>query len=328
MLRYSFVLLAGLWTAGPAAAAGWADGLFDELSKDFGSVPHGKQLTHTFRITNNTKNAVTITGIRVSCGCVSAQAQTGFLKPGDSTTLVANMDSSRFFGVRTVTIFVNFGSPTFDEVKLWVQANSTSDFATTPDSLAFGQIKRGESKTATVTLTFYGNPGAKLTELRSDSNYVQPVLKELQRQDSEVAYQLTAKLRPDTPVGKWYTDVWVKTNLPSIPQVRVPLTVEIQSALSVSHETVELGTLVIGGESEKRLVVRGVKPFKITKLEGSDDELTVKDGSEEAKSVHVLSVKLKPAKAGDVNRIIHILTDLEGDNRTDFRVTAKVMAGK
>ena len=51
-------------------------------------------------------------------------------------------------------------------------------------------------------------------------------------------------------------------------------------------------------------------------------------GAEEAKNVHVLSVKLKPAKAGEVNRVIHLLTDLPGDNRTDFRVTAKVTEAK
>src|SRR5690349_16734060 len=46
MFRYSLVLVAGFWVAGSAGAATWADGLFDELSKDFGSVPRGPTLTH------------------------------------------------------------------------------------------------------------------------------------------------------------------------------------------------------------------------------------------------------------------------------------------
>lgn len=326
MLRHSFVLLAALSAAGPATAAGWADGLFEELSKDFGSVPHGKVMTHAFRITNNTKNQVTISGIRVSCGCVTAQAQTGLLNPGDTTTLTANMDTSRFYGVRTVTVFVQFGAPTFDEVRLTVQANSRSDFAVNPDALAYGQVKRGDNPTATVTISFFGSPGAKVTEVKADSNYIQPTIQEIRREGTETVYQLTAKLRPDTPVGKWFTDVWVKTNIATMAQVRVPLTVEVQSALSVSHEIVDLGTLKAGGEIEKRVVVRGVKPFKIVGVEGGDDELSIKDGSEEAKAVHVLTVKLHPAKTGDMNRSVKVLTDLEGDNRTDFRVTAKVVA--
>src|SRR5260370_19534787 len=141
MLRYSFVVLAGLWAAGPAAAAGWADGLFDDLSKDFGSVPHGQLLTHSFRITNNTQNAVNISTVRVSCGCVSASATRGFLNPGESTTLVAKMKSSVFYGVRTVTLFLQFDRPNFDQVRRWGQANSRSAFTLTPDQRALRQLR-------------------------------------------------------------------------------------------------------------------------------------------------------------------------------------------
>ena len=39
--------------------------MFDELSRDFGSVPHGQTLVHPFRLVNNTGNTVRITSIRV-----------------------------------------------------------------------------------------------------------------------------------------------------------------------------------------------------------------------------------------------------------------------
>src|SRR5262249_31775341 len=163
-----------------------------------------------------------------------------------------------------------------------VQANSRNDFTVAPDHLAFGAVKRGSGSTSTVTITFYGALGAKVTEVKSESNYVQPVIQEVKRQDAEVAYQVTAKLREDTPVGKWFTDVWVKTNIPSMPQVRVPLTVEIETALSVSPEIVNLGSIKVGAEVEKRVIVRAVKPFKIVALEGVDSELVVKENSQEA----------------------------------------------
>jgi hypothetical protein len=306
------------------AAAGWADGLFDELSKDFGSVPHGQLLTHNFRIANTTRNPVNISHVRVSCGCTSAVVNRGYLNPGEETTLTARMDSSVFFGVRTVTIFVNFDRPGFDEVRLWVQANSRSDFVMTPHQMAFGQIKRGSGPTATVSITFYGNQGARITEVKGESNYVQPSLQEQRRSDGEVTYQLTAKLRPDTPVGKWYTDLWVKTNVATMAQLRVPLTVEIESALSVSPEVINLGSVKVGAEVEKKVIVRGVKPFKLAGLEGEDAELAVKDSTTDAKAVHVLTVRLKPSKAGDFGRTVRVRTDLPDDGQTDFRVTAQV----
>src|SRR3954468_3050776 len=98
MLRNSLVIVVALWAAGAANAGTWADRLFDELSKDFGSVPRGPTLTHHFSVANNTKNVVTISSVRVSCGCVSATALKGTLKPGEETSIVAKMDTTRFTG--------------------------------------------------------------------------------------------------------------------------------------------------------------------------------------------------------------------------------------
>src|SRR4051794_36715815 len=74
MVRYSLLCVVLLGVAGPARASSWADGMFDELSRDFGSVPRGQILTHPFRLVNNTGHPVHITGVRVSCGCTAARA--------------------------------------------------------------------------------------------------------------------------------------------------------------------------------------------------------------------------------------------------------------
>src|SRR5262249_37652103 len=147
--------------------------------------------------------------------------------------------------------------PNFEEVRLWVSANARLDFNVNPDALALGTIKRGGTPASTVYLTFSGNKEAQVLSVKGESNYVLTDFKEVRRFDTEVVYQLTAQLRPDTPVGKWYTDVWVKTNLPSMPQVRVPLTVEIESALTVSPELVSLGRVNVKAENERRVIVRG-----------------------------------------------------------------------
>src|SRR6266849_2624134 len=106
-MRYSLIVFLSLAWAGNASA-GWADVLFEELSRDFGSVPRGPTLTHAFRLTNKYNTPVHISPVRVSCGCVSASALATELQPGQSTSIVAHMDSSRFFGSKSVTIYVSF----------------------------------------------------------------------------------------------------------------------------------------------------------------------------------------------------------------------------
>jgi hypothetical protein len=325
MVRYCLVVVASLWAAGPALSATWADALFEEFSKDFGSVPSGPMLTHPFRIVNNTRGPVNISSVRVSCGCVSAVALKGHLEAGESTFVVARMDTTRFTGLKSVTIYVQFNQPAFEEVRLWVQANGRNDFTVTPDTLAFGQLKRGGTPSASVLVSFFGTEETQVLEAKSESNYIQPRVQEVRRNDSEVTYQVSAKLRADAPVGKWYTDVWLKTNNPGMAAIRVPLTVEIESALSINPETVTLGQVKTQSESERRVIVRGVKPFKITEVQGTDNQIIIRENATQAKPVHVLTVKLKAGPPGDLNRTLRILTDLADDNKIDFHVSAQII---
>jgi hypothetical protein len=325
MLRYGLVVAVGLWAASPAWSATWADALFEEFSKDFGAVPRGPTLSHPFRVVNNTRGPVNISSVRVSCGCVSAVALKGRLEPGESTHVVARMDTTRFTGQKSVTIFVQFDQPAMEEVRLVVQANGRNDFSVTPDTLAFGQIKRGGTPSASVLLTFFGNNTTQITEVKSESNYIQVRVEEVRRQETDVAYQLTARLRADAPVGKWYTDVWLKTNDASMAPIRVPLTVEIESALSINPDPVAFGSIKTKSEGERRAIIRGVKPFKIPQVEGTDANLSVRVDSPDAKPVHVLTIKLKAGDPGEVNRTLRVFTDLAGDNKIEFHVNAQIV---
>jgi hypothetical protein len=324
MYRYALIILIGLGTAGQAAAS-WADSLFEELSHDFGSVPHGPTLTHHFRFTNKTQGPVTIASVRVSCGCVHASALQAQLAPGQTTSILAQMDSSRFHGAKSVTIYVQFQQPEWEEVRLVVQANSREDMLISPDTLAFGKMQRGTSPSVTVTVAFYGNGQMRVEEARSESNYVRPAIREVRRDTGEVAYELTASLRSDIPVGKWFTDLWLRTDNPTVPLVRVPLTVEVEPALSVNPRVAFLGEVKNGASTERKVIVKGSRPFRITDIKGGDELLRVSDSTHESKQVHVLTLALKADKVGDFNWKLRILTDLNEENEVDFPAQARVV---
>lgn len=328
MFRHCLAFVVGLGLVGPARAASWADGMFEELSKDFGSVPRGPVLTHPFHLTNNTGVPVHISGIGVSCGCVTAIARESYLAPGQKTVITAEMRSNVFSGQKTVTIYVRLDQPHSEEVRLWVQANSRDDVTVTPDAFSFGQIKRGSQPAGAVTVTFLGSGQWQVTGVQCDSNYVKTGLREVSRNMTEAAYQVTAQLRDDAPVGKWYTDIWLKTNNPISPRVRVPLTVEIESALTISPSTVDLGQLKVGGQIERKVIVRGVRPFRVTEVKGGDDQLKVRDTTTDSKPVHVLAVTLHPSKAGDFQRALRVLTDLQDESEIEFQAKARVTAAE
>jgi hypothetical protein len=324
MFRFCLTALAGLMLALPASAATWAEAMFEDRARDFGSVPRGPTLTHPYRLTNNTGRMVRITSVRVSCGCVSAVAQHGVLAPGQSTAVLAQMDTRRFVGPKTVTIYVQFDQPAWEEVRLSISANGRDDVSVTPDSLAFGPVPRGAAPSRQTTVTFLS--GMQLVNVAAESNYVQLAAKEVRRNGHETAYEVTATLRSDTPVGKWYTDVWLTTNNPSSPRIRVPLSVDIEPSLNLSPAAVTLGQITPGSEVEKRVIVRGSKPFRITEIQGTDEVIgaKVQTENEEARPAHIVAVTVKAAAAGEINRTLKIVTDLAGEGTVDLPVRGVV----
>jgi hypothetical protein len=325
MLRHCFCLMLGLCCAAPLQAASWTDGLFAELSKDFGTVPRGPMLTHPFHVRNNGSVPIHIADIRVSCGCLTAAALENTIQPGQETIILAQMNTTRFAGVKTVTIFVRFDQPQSEEVRLWVQANSRDDVTVTPDAVNFGQVKRNSMPSAAVTVSFLGKNSWRIQGVQCESNYVQATIKEEKRNTNDVAYVVTARLRADAPVGKWYTDIWLQTNNPATPRVRVPVNVEIESALSVSPAVVDLGQVKVGSQVERKVIVRGVAPFQITNVKGADQDLVVRETTTGNRPVHVLSVTLKPGAAGDVRRQLKIITDLKTEGEIEFQTKAQVV---
>lgn len=325
MARYSFVLLVGLCAGGTAAASSWADGMFTELSKDFGSVPRGPTLHHSFTFTNNTREHVHIASVRVSCGCVTAAAPEADIPPGKAGVIQADMDTRRFTGIKTVTIYVQFDQPRWEEVRLWVQANGRDDVTVSPDSLAFGQVRRGSPAAASVNVSFLGNGQTQIVDARCNSNYVKTSVREARRDEAQVAYQVTARLRPDIPVGRWYTDIWLQTTDPSAPRVRVPLTVDVEGSLTVSPESVTLGEVKVGDEAQRKVIVRGARPFRIKQIKGADGVLKVRDSTMDSKPVHVLTLILKPTSPGDWTRTLQILTDLDDEGEVEFQARADVV---
>ena len=69
-------------------------------------------------------------------------------------------------------------------------------------------------------------------------------------------------------------------------------------ALNVTPKIAELGAVKTGATAESKIIIQGSKPFRITKIQGGDEQLVVTDSTKEAKQVHVLTLALKAGKAG------------------------------
>src|SRR5262245_30625991 len=105
MLRPS-LLVVSLFLTGAAQPQSWAEALFADKFKYFGSVQHCTVLAHPVRLHNTSGQTLHVARLRVSCGCVVAEMDTSELAPVQETNVLAKMHTDRFHGDKTVTIFV------------------------------------------------------------------------------------------------------------------------------------------------------------------------------------------------------------------------------
>jgi hypothetical protein len=211
---------------GTVSAGG--DSLFTRVDHDFGSIPRGPTQTTTFEVTNKSKTTVHFYGVRIPCSCIRASVSKNELKPGESTTVVVNLDTRRVSGVLTKYAFVQSDRPGQEEVRLTFKANVRDDLVVAPETLAFGRVKHGSPKDATVTVLLSGNAAAKILKAKSDSDFVQAKVRELPRESNGVSYEVSARLNPGLSEGTWYSTIWLTTDNPSLPRFPITVTVQVQ----------------------------------------------------------------------------------------------------
>jgi hypothetical protein len=311
---WSMVLLGAIVTASaPAQSQSWADKMFkDGVSKDFGSQPHGAQLTHTFTVTNIYAVQMEITQVKSGCGCLTATAKKRVLAPRESTTIDVVMDTKRFTGPKTVGVRVTVGPEYISSTELILKANSRADIVFNPGQVNFGAVTRGQTPTQFVDVEYAGAQNWQISEVVAKDVPYTVTHKESYRKPGGVGYRLTVTLKADAPVGAHRHNVFLKTNDTASPLVPVLVEASVQSALSVSPEALSLGTVKAGTPLVRRVVVRGSKPFHVTGVEGVGDgfdlaePLAIND-----QPVQFVTFRCQPAKDGAFRREMKIKTTVQ-----------------
>jgi hypothetical protein len=76
----------------------------DNAVYDFGTVLEGVFVTHKFLLSNVGDEPLTITSVRVTCGCTATALSKTNLEPGESVELEANVDTLHFTSTSNRTI--------------------------------------------------------------------------------------------------------------------------------------------------------------------------------------------------------------------------------
>ena len=303
--------------AGNLAAQEWAEKMFGSLEHDFGTVARGADTVYKFEVKNIYKQDMNITGVRSSCGCTSPTVENGLIKTHGKGYIVARFNTRTHVGQRSATLTVTFGSPYAAEVQLHVKGNIRGDVVFHPGAIEFGDVAESQAKIQEVAVEYAGRDDWQITDVTNDNDNFEVELKEAQRGGGRVSYKLFVRLKPGLPVGYVKDQLTVVTNDRRPGNQRIPLIISgrVRPEFSVTPERLVLGELEAGKQLTKKIVVRGVEPFKIVDVTcGEQDCFDFKTDSE-SRTVHFVEVTFRAGEApGKLQTPIRILTD-RGENR-------------
>lgn len=279
---------------------------------DFGTVPSGTILTHRFAIANIYAVPMQIVeDPRATCGCTRIVRYTKKLEPRESGFIDVEMDSRRFQGAKAVTITVNFGPQYRSTATLQVRAFARDDVAMTPGQINFGVVALGQQPSQTLDVQYSGKQNNWQITSVDDANApnVQIAVQRLAPVRGSVGYRLTATLKADASPGLLQDSIVLKTNDPASPLLTAAVIGMVQSPLTVVQGAqVKLDPVQVGQESVRNIIIRANKPFKIVKVEGEGDGLTVKYDPVSV-PIQRVTITFRPTQSGILQRKLTIHTD-------------------
>jgi hypothetical protein len=331
MRKLVLAMIVMLWFSSSSFAqqsGAWADKLFaGETTHDFGVVPRGAQLKHSFQLTNIYKVPLDITDVRVSCGCVKADAAVKSLQPNESTTLNISMDARQFVGSKTVRVFVTVGPKFISTATLTVSANARGDVAFAPTEIDFGNLSRGQTPIKPIDVEYTGSlvDWRVIEIVKNSSAPFELKVEELPRVGNappRKGYRILATMKAEPATGSFKQEVVLKTNDPAAPVLTFNIVGNVQAGLAVSPSPILVKDLKVGESQTKKVFIRASRPFRVTAIEGQGEGITV-DIPNRQDTTLVLTVNVAPTKAGDLRRQLMIRTDLD-DEATPLRIEATI----
>lgn len=268
--------------------ANWADSAFPIKTHDFGNVAVASKTEFRFPITNTTGRALHIQTVRASCGCTTPIVETPYIAPGESGSVVARFNTDTFRGKKGATLTVVIDQPQYAEVRLRVDGYIRQDMVFHPGSIEFGKLNQGEMHERTGKILYAGRDDWSVVEVLSNKPWMSVLAMQESRGQQRATYEVIVKLDPSAPVGYFQDEIVIVTNDRAMPRVPLRVSGEVQSALSVSPQSVAIGSVKPGEAVQRQLVVRGREPFLIDSVEAKGFDISFAPIAE-AKATHIFT---------------------------------------
>lgn len=191
---------------------------------NFGSIPQGKKVQHTFKIKNSGDAPLQIKKLEAACGCTAVKPSTSQVQPGKSAEIDVIFDSASFSGKvqKSVTMTTNAGktpSYTFN-----MEGTVTEELQVAPRQLSLGALTPGVAKQVVVNVTNNGGSNVKLlaVNVTSASLQIKASIRKAELKPGETgSIEVSIAARPEAKILSGY--LHIVTSSAQKKEITVPI---------------------------------------------------------------------------------------------------------
>lgn len=319
--------------ASPCHAEAWVTKMFAETKHDFGTVARGADTVYKFPAKNIYKQDIELLTVRSSCGCTTPTIDKKVLKTGEIGYVTATFNTRTFTGVHGATLTVEVrwkdsGNWRRGETQLRVDGNIRGDVVFQPGAVKFESIDQGTPAEQKVEVTYAGRSNWKIVDVRGASDALEVELTQKQRYTGRISYELLVRVKNSAAAGYFNEQLVLVTNDEENPRIPIYVGGRILAQISVSPESLSLGSVTRGQQVSKKIIVRGKKPFKVVSIQCADEDCFKFKTDEQSSERHIIEVMFDAKKeAGDIKEPIRIATDLGDKFQASLTAYATIVPG-
>ncbi|WP_437205328.1 DUF1573 domain-containing protein [Planctomicrobium sp. SH664] len=328
----SMSLFAGTSAVAQQSSLNWAEKMFSELNHNFGTVARGADVRHNIVITNLYEEDISISNVGTTCGCTAAKPDKTLLKTHEQALIEVKMNTVKFMHKKdsnvdvTLTFHGAKGSAT-KTVRIPISAYIRSDVVLTPGNADFGTVEYGTGAERKIEIAYAGN-GAnwQVTGVKSGDQTIDAKVREVSRTPTNVLYELSVKLDPNSKMGNIQNQLTLLTNDRNSPEVPVLVFGRVEPDIVVTPEVQQLGKMAPGETKTFTVVIRGKRPFKIDHVECASNRnmFEVPRLTDASQPTHVVQFRYTAPEAGGPVSENLILTIAGREQPVTFRAEGTV----
>ncbi|MCH7909928.1 MAG: DUF1573 domain-containing protein [Candidatus Hydrogenedentes bacterium] len=246
-----------------------------------------------------------IAKVTTSCGCTLGRMSKNVILPGEEATLEVRVYPDKvpghFHSMKTLTIFSN--DPINNRTHVVVNAYIDREFDWQPESANFGIVAKDSGSEIRIHFTqeqeaFFEILSASIRTSSNVFSFEQEDVPESEWQKpGHREYILIAKVLPDAPVGDYYSNLVIRTNISRVPNIKIPLSASVRGVYNLSPGSLSLPFLRPGESLKEVMTLSADIPLELGSIvakHGDVIQVTHRPGTEPNSIVFDIDVAESP----------------------------------